>query len=125
MKNIKYVLMIFVPSLVLNVWLFRFNKATIYRGGDATNMIEEFAAYGLSESMVYIVGGLKVLAALGLLLGFVYRKSIAPSALLMSVLMVGDIAMHFTVGDAPIKYLPAGLMLLSSLGILYADKKMA
>ncbi|KRO67104.1 MAG: hypothetical protein ABR84_01230 [Cryomorphaceae bacterium BACL21 MAG-121220-bin10] len=125
MKNIKYVLMIFVPSLVLNVWLFRFNKATIYRGGDATNMIEEFAAYGLSESMVYIVGGLKVLAALGLLLGFVYRKSIAPSALLMSVLMVGAIAMHFTVGDAPIKYLPAGLMLLSSLGILYADKKMA
>ena len=125
MKNIKYVLMIFVPSFVLNVWLFRFNKATIYRGGDATNMIEEFAAYGLSESMVYIVGGLKVLAALGLLLGFVYRKSIAPSALLMSVLMVGAIAMHFTVGDAPIKYLPAGLMLLSSLGILYADKKMA
>ena len=125
MKNIKYVLMIFVPSLVLNVWLFRFNKATIYRGGDATNMIEEFAAYGLSESMVYIVGGLKVLAALGLLLGVVYRKSIAPSALLMSVLMVGAIAMHFTVGDAPIKYLPAGLMLLSSLGILYADKKMA
>jgi uncharacterized membrane protein YphA (DoxX/SURF4 family) len=125
MKNIKYVLMIFVPSLVLNVWLFRFNKATIYRGGDATNMIEEFAAYGLSESMVYIVGGLKVLAALGLLLGFVYRKSIVPSALLMSVLMVGAIAMHFTVGDAPIKYLPAGLMLLSSLGILYADKKMA
>ena len=117
--------MIFVPSLVLNVWLFRFNKATIYRGGDATNMIEEFAAYGLSESMVYIVGGLKVLAALGLLLGFVYRKSIVPSALLMSVLMVGAIAMHFTVGDAPIKYLPAGLMLLSSLGILYADKKMA
>ena len=125
MKNIKYVLMIFVPSLVLNVWLFRFNKATIYRGGDATNMIEEFAAYGLSESMVYIVGGLKVLAALGLLLGFVYRKSIVPSALLMSVLMVGAIAMHFTVGDAPIKYLPAGLMLLSSLGIFYADKKMA
>ena len=125
MKNIKYVLMIFVPSLVLNVWLFRFNKATIYRGGDATNMIEEFAAYGLSESMVYIVGGLKVLAALGLLLGFVYRKSIVPSALLMSVLMVGAIAMHFTVGDAPIKYLPAGLMLLSSLGILYSDKKMA
>jgi len=125
MKNIKFLLMIFVPSLVLNVWLFRFNKATIYRGGDATNMIEEFAAYGLSESMVYLVGGLKVLAALGLLLGFVYRKSIAPSALVMSVLMVGAIAMHFVIGDAPIKYLPAGLMLVSSLVIFYADKKTA
>ncbi|MDG1063705.1 MAG: DoxX family protein [Flavobacteriaceae bacterium] len=125
MKNIKFLLMIFVPSLVLNVWLFRFNKATIYRGGDATNMIEEFAAYGLSESMVYLVGGLKVLAALGLLLGFVYRKSIAPSALVMSVLMVGAIAMHFVIGDAPIKYLPAGLMLVSSFVIFYADKKTA
>lgn len=125
MKNIKFLLMIFVPSLVLNVWLFRFNKATIYRGGDATNMIEEFAAYGLSESMVYLVGGLKVLAALGLLLGFVYRKSIVPSALAMSVLMVGAIAMHFVIGDAPIKYLPAGLMLVSSLVIFYADKKTA
>jgi hypothetical protein len=125
MKNIKFLLMIFVPSLVLNVWLFRFNKATIYRGGNATNMIEEFAAYGLSESMVYLVGGLKVLAALGLLLGFVYRKSIAPSALVMSVLMVGAIAMHFVIGDAPIKYLPAGLMLVSSLVIFYADKKTA
>jgi len=75
--------------------------------------------------MVYLVGGLKVLAALGLLLGFVYRKSIAPSALVMSVLMVGAIAMHFVIGDAPIKYLPAGLMLVSSLVIFYADKKTA
>ena len=47
MKYLKYVLMAIVSSTVLNVWLFRFNKPTIYRGGQAKTMIEEFAAYGL------------------------------------------------------------------------------
>ncbi len=48
--------MLAVSAVVLNVWLFRFSKATIYRGGDATNMLEEFAAYGLSNSIAYLVG---------------------------------------------------------------------
>ena len=59
MKILQKISMITVAAVVLNVWLFRFGKATIYRGGDATNMTEEFAAYGLSETMVYLVGGLK------------------------------------------------------------------
>ena len=66
MKILKRISMITVAAVVLNVWLFRFGKATIYRGGDATNMIEEFAVYGLNETMVYLVGGLKILAAIGL-----------------------------------------------------------
>ena len=33
---------------ILNVWFNRFNKDTGYRGGDATNMREEFEEYGLS-----------------------------------------------------------------------------
>ena len=49
MKILQKISMVTVAAVVLNVWLFRFGKATIYRGGDATNMTEEFAAYGLSE----------------------------------------------------------------------------
>ena len=45
MKNIKHLLMLVVSAVVLNVWFFRFNRETIYRGGKATSMIEEFAAY--------------------------------------------------------------------------------
>ena len=56
MKILQKISMITVAAVVLNVWLFRFGKATIYRGGDATNMTEEFAAYGLSETMVYPCG---------------------------------------------------------------------
>jgi uncharacterized membrane protein YphA (DoxX/SURF4 family) len=119
MKYLKYVLMAVVSLTVLNVWLLRFNKPTIYRGGQAKTMIEEFAAYGLSETFVYVIGGLKVLAALGLVVGFFYKKLIVPSSLVIAVLMVGAIFMHFKVQDAAIKFLPATLMLLCSLGILY------
>lgn len=115
--------MLVVSLLVLNVWLFRLNKETIYRGGDALNMIEEFAVYGLNETMFYIIGALKVLSATGLLVGFFYKKTIVPCASIMAVLMCGAIVMHFRVDDEAIKFLPAGLMLVSSLAIIYLDRK--
>ena len=119
MKYLKYVLMGIIATTVLNVWLLRFNKPTIYRGGQAKSMLEEFAAYGLSETFVYLIGGLKVVAALGLIGGFFYKKLIVPSSLVIAVLMVGAIFMHFKVQDNAIKFLPATLMLLCSLGVLY------
>lgn len=114
MKILKYLLSAAVSLVVLNVWFFRFNQSTLYRGGDATNMVEEFAVYGLSETMVYIIGGLKVFAALGLLFGFFKEKTIIPSSGLMALLMLGAIYMHFRVADEAIKYLPAGLMFVFS-----------
>ena len=86
MKYLKELLMLVVSLLVLNVWLLRLNQETIYRGGDALNMIEEFAVYGLSETMFYIVGALKILSATGLLVGFFYKKSIVPCASMISIL---------------------------------------
>ena len=124
MKNLKKISMITVAAVVLNVWLFRFGKATIYRGGDATNMIEEFAVYGLNETMVYLVGGLKILAALGLLIGFYNKKTITPAAGLMAMLMIGAIVMHFKVGDEIIKFLPAGIMFVLSSLIIVANRKL-
>jgi uncharacterized membrane protein YphA (DoxX/SURF4 family) len=124
MKILKGISMITVAAVVLNVWLFRFGKATIYRGGDATNMIEEFAVYGLNETMVYLVGGLKILAALGLLIGFYNKKTITPAAGLMAMLMVGAIVMHFKVGDEIIKFLPAGIMFVLSSLIIIVNRKL-
>jgi|TARA_B110000046_G_C12854294_1_gene339084 hypothetical protein len=123
MKYLKELLMLVVSLLVLNVWLLRVDQETIYRGGDALNMIQEFKVYGLSETMFYIIGALKVLSATGLLVGFFFKKSIVPCALLMAALMCGAILMHVRVNDEAIKYLPAGLMLISSLMIVYLDKK--
>lgn len=125
MKILKYLLSAAVSIVVFNVWFFRFNKSTIYRGGEASNMIEEFAVYGLNETMVYLIGSLKTLAALGLLIGFFKDRVIIPSALLMAVLMLGAIYMHFSVGDEAIKFFPAGLMFIFSLTIIYLHKKIS
>ena len=123
MKILKYLLSAAVSLVVLNVWFFRFNQPTIYRGGNATNMIEEFAVYGLSETMVYIIGVLKVFAALGLIIGFFKDQIIIPSAGLMAILMFGAIIMHYNVADEAIKYLPAGLMFVFSSLIIFLSKK--
>ena len=108
---------------LLNVWLLRANRSTAYRGGDARNMREEFAAYGLPAWMVVVVGVLKVGAALALIAGIWYPLLILPAALLICVLMLGALAMHFKIHDPLRKSAPAAGMLtlavLIGLGSLY------
>ena len=114
--------MLFVSPSVLYVWLFRFNSSSIFRGGEASNMVEEFAAYGLSENTVYVVGAIKVLAALGLLGGLFDKRFILPSALVMAVMMLGALGMHFKIGDEAIKYVPSLVFFLMSAGIIFLDR---
>jgi hypothetical protein len=45
-----------------------------------------------------------------------------PSATVMALMMLGAVGMHFKVGDEAIKFLPAGLMLLMSVAIIFLDK---
>lgn len=113
----------FVSILVTNVWLFRFNKETPYRGGDATNMIEEFATYGLDINIMYLVGALKIFASLGLIIGVFKNKVSAYSSLLMAILMIGAIYFHFKISDPAIKYFPSVLMLLCSIFIYFSSKR--
>lgn len=122
MKTLKVILSLILSSVVINVWIFRFNRSTMYRGGDSSNMIEEFAIYGLSEAFVYIVGAFKILAALGILTGLFRKNLIIPSALLMALLMAVALFMHFKVGDDMIKFLPAFLMLILSLSLFQLQR---
>ena len=101
---------------LLNVWLVRANRSTAYRGGAATNMREEFAAYGLPAWMVAVVGVLKVGAALALIAGIRYHQIVPPAALLLCVLMLGALAMHFRIHDPLRKSTPAVGML--AFGVL-------
>ena len=123
MKYLKQFLILFVSTVVLNVWLLRFNKATPYRGGDATNMIEEFLVYGIEKPFLYLVGAIKIAAALGLLLGLFYKKFIIPCASIITVLMIGAVAMHFKVSDEAHKFFPAALMLLCGLSIIFLSRR--
>ena len=103
---------------LLNVWLLRANRPTAYRGAGASNMREEFAAYGLPAWMVIVVGVLKVGAALALIAGIWYRLLVLPAALLICVLMLGALAMHFRIHDPLRKSAPAAGML--ALAVLIA-----
>ena len=67
--SVPAVLQILVGLGLLNVWLVRSGRSTPFRGGAASSLKEEFAAYGLPDSARFIVGALKVVAGLILLAG--------------------------------------------------------
>lgn len=124
MLRILYVCVsFFVSFLVTNVWLFRFNKETPFRGGDAKNMIEEFAIYGLDINTMYLVGSLKIMASIGLIIGLLKTKFSVYSSLLMAILMTGAIYFHFKISDPAIKYFPSVLMLICSIFIYFSSKR--
>ena len=117
LKILNVCISLFVSILVTNVWLFRFNKETPYRGGNTKNMIEEFAAYGLDLNTMYLIGSLKIIASLGLIIGLLKTKISVYSSLLMAILMIGAIYFHFKISDPAIKYFPSALMLACSVFI--------
>ena len=100
---------------IFNVWLLRFNRATAYRGGDAKNMREEFAAYGLPPWFMYLIGGLKLGLAVLLLIGIWVPVLVLPAALGMGLLMLGAVMMHIKVRDPASRAAPAAGMLALSL----------
>jgi hypothetical protein len=116
MSQILVILAQLVVGLgLLNVWLVRTNRQTVYRGGGAKTMREEFAVYGLPDWFCTLIGFLKISSAVALLLGFWYPALILPSASLITVLMVGAVVMHAKIRDPLLKALPATIMLLMSL----------
>lgn len=104
---------------LLNVWLLRFNKRTAYRGGNASSMSEEFAAYGLPVWFTYAIGALKIGAALALIAGIWFPALVLPAAALIGMLMLGALAMHAKVHDPLTKFLPALGMLALSLAVCW------
>jgi len=92
---------------ILDVWFHRFNKDTGYRGGNATNMKEEFEVYGLSETTMYAVGATKVGLATAMLVGHAVPRVVRPASIGLATLMVGAIGMHIKAKDPVKQYLPA------------------
>lgn len=102
---------------LLNVWVIRSNQATPYRGSNASSLKNEFKAYGLPLWSFYVIGFIKISAALLLLLGLWKPFLVFPAALVVSFLMVGAIGMHIKVKDPLKKMIPALIMLLLSIAI--------
>ncbi len=117
--SISMVLQILVALGLLSVWILRARSATAYRGGEARSLREEFSAYGLSDAVFYIVGGLKISAAILLLAGIWYSQVVLPAAAVVAGLMLGALAMHVKVKDPLIRSVPALLMLGMSVAIIF------
>ncbi len=116
--SILMVLQILVALGLLSVWILRARSATAYRGGEARSLREEFSAYGLSDAVFYIVGGLKISAAILLLAGIWYPQVVLPAAAVVAGLMLGALAMHVKVKDPLVRSVPALLMLGMSVAII-------
>ena len=115
--SIATILQIVVALGLLNVWLLRPGRDTAYRGRDARSLKEEFGVYGLPDFLFYLVGALKVGAAIALIAGIWNSSLVLPAALLVVRLMVGALAMHAKVKDPATKSLPAFLMLIMSASL--------
>lgn len=113
------ILQLVVVGGLLNVWVLRKSKGTAYRGGDSQTLMQEFKTYGLSEKIFYLVGFLKISAAMGLIAAFWMPALTLYSASVIAVLMVGALMMHFKVKDPIKKSLPALAMLVMSLSLVF------
>ena len=114
METIVLISQVIIALGIFNVWFLRIGKSTNWRGGDATTMREEFEVYGLPSWFVPVIGFLKVLFAIGIVVGIWYPALKQPAAIGMAVLMVGAITMHIKVKDPIQKSLPAFTMLVLS-----------
>lgn len=119
MDIITLIIQIIVPAGILNVWLLRSGKATAYRGGQAQTLREEFRTYGLPDPVFYLVGALKISAALAIWAGLALPLLTSLGAAVLAILMAGAIGMHLRVGDPPRKFVPASVMLLLSLWLVF------
>ena len=114
MEILSALTQLFVGISVMNVWLLRANTPTIYRGGDANTIFEEFAVYGLPQWMVYAVGASKVLCSVLLLVGLWFPALATVGGAGMAFFMAGALLMHLKISDPFIKSLPALMFLILS-----------
>lgn len=115
MEYVINAIKIIIAFSIINVWLFRFKQSTVWRGGGAGNMKQEFEAYGLPEWLMYLVGGAKLLLSLALIASIYFTELEVPSAFGIATLMLVAIFMHIKISDPIKKSLPAFIFLVLSL----------
>ena len=113
------ILQLIISIGLINVWFFRFNKVTDYRGANAQNMKEEFKAYGLPIWSMYLVGATKVLIAIMLIVSIWIEELLIYNLVVLAALMVAAVMMHLKVKDPIKKSYPALSILFMIALIMY------
>ncbi len=117
--TIIMILQLVIAIGLINVWIFRFDRATEYRGGDAKNMKEEFIAYGLPVWLMYFVGFMKLAIAIMLIISFWVEELLVYNLVVLALLMVAALLMHVKVKDPIKKSYPALSILFMIALIMY------
>ena len=111
---------IFLAAAMLDVWLIRYRRPGIFRGGDSKTMEEEFRVYGLSDSFRNLIRVLKLTAG-ALMIAGIWQDAVALVAgALLAVLMAGAMCMHFKVKDPLYKAFPSTTFFLMSAWVAWA-----
>ena len=119
---ILIILKVIVGLSILNVWLIQPKKATKWRGGNAKTLIEEFEVYGLSKTVCYVIGFLKVSLALILLASIKFENLTLIGSIGLAVLLLGSVIMHIKVKDELFKSFPALLFIVMNLVIIFLHR---
>ncbi len=120
MDTLVMTLQIVIAIVIFAVWIFRPNLDTNYRAGDAKNIVEEFAVYGLPKWSVYVVGATKLTLALALIVGIWYTQLAQYAVMGMGILMVGALICHLKTRDDPLsRAAPASIMLVMCFLVFY------
>jgi hypothetical protein len=119
MEYITIALQLIVGLSILNVWLIQYNKPTQWRGGNASNIKEEFEVYGLPNWSCYVIGFLKVALAIALIVAIWFPQLVQPAALGLALLLAGSILMHLKIKDPIKKSFPAFLFLCICLYLTF------
>ena len=117
--NFLYILNVIIALAILNVWLFRYNKKTSYRGGDASSLMQEFKVYGLPKWIFYLTGFVKIFLSIALIVGIWFEEVTLLAAMFLSLIMLVAIIMHIKVNDPFKKSVPAITILFFLLTILF------
>ena len=117
--TIIMILQLVIAIGLINVWIFRFDRATEYRGGEAKNMKEEFIAYGLPVWLMYFVGFMKLAIAIMLIISFWVEELLVYNLVVLALLMVAALLMHVKLKDPIKKSYPALSILFMIALIMY------
>jgi hypothetical protein len=121
MSLLAAIFQIIIAVVIFNVWVLRRDRPTPYRPDGASNLREEFQAYGLPDWARVAVGAAKLTLASALVIGLFFEPVALVSAALMAALMLGAVAAHLKVQDPLIKAMPAFVLFILSSVIVAAQ----
>jgi len=113
------IIQIFIACAMLDVWLIRYNRPGVFRGGDAKTMAEEFKVYGLPDWFRHFIRVAKLSAGAAMIAGIWLPSVAVVAGIGLAVLMAGAVTMHIKVRDPFYKAFPSSLFLVLSLVVAY------